>query len=292
MTGKVLFGIIAATAALGGLAYKNYRNYMPHITPLSKTVYPIETQKLAVRVNGRKIYAELLRPKGAEEKLPTVICSHGFGSSYRFIKQIIGRPLARSGYAAVVFDFCGGSNWSRSDLTMNDMSILTEKEDLLAVIDCVKTLPGTDPAKLYLFGESQGGMVSALAASSRRDEIRAMVLYYPAFCIPDDARRNFPDKAEIPEHPKVFSLPVSGKYVRDAWDIDVWSEIKAFDRPVLIIHGDSDEVVDVEYGRKGAQVYENAQYVELKGENHGFSGNGKKRAYEHAWQFLEADSCA
>lgn len=265
----------------------NYRRYMPKPIPLGNKKYKVVTRQITIPVNGKNIYGELLLPEGVSGKLPTVICSHGYGSSYKLCKLTIGKGLAMSGYAAYCFDFYGGSKKSKSGGSMLEMSIMTEKEELLAVIDYIKKLDVVDAENLYLFGESQGGMVSGITAVDRAADLKAMVLYYPAFCIPDDAHKKFADKEAIPEQTEVLNLPISRKYYLDAWDMDVFSYIPAFEKPVFIIHGDADTVVDVSYGRRAAEVYKNAEYVELPGEIHGFMGKGKKEAAKLTYQFLE-----
>lgn len=265
----------------------NYRRFMPKPIPLGSKKYKVVTRLITIPVNGKNIYGELLLPEGISGKLPTVICSHGYGSSYKLCKLTIGKGLAMSGYAAYCFDFYGGSKKSKSGGSMLEMSIMTEKEELLAVIDYIKKLDVVDAENLYLFGESQGGMVSGITAVDRTADLKAMVLYYPAFCIPDDAHKKFADKEVIPEQTEAFNLPISRKYYLDAWDLDVFSYIPAFEKPVFIIHGDADTVVDVSYGRRAADVYKNAEYVELPGEIHGFMGKGKKEAAKLTYQFLE-----
>lgn len=47
------------------------------------------------------------------------------------------------------------------------------------------------------------------------------------------------------------------------------------------------ELTYMSYGRKAAEVYKNAKYVELPGETHGFMGKGKKEAAKLTYQFLE-----
>lgn len=265
----------------------NYRRYMPKPIPLGNKKYKVVTRQITIPVNGKNIYGELLLPEGISGKLPTVICSHGYGSSYKLCKLTIGKGLAMSGYAAYCFDFYGGSKKSKSGGSMLEMSIMTEKEELLAVIDYIKKLDVVDAENLYLFGESQGGMVSGITAVDRAADLKAMVLYYPAFGIPDDAHKKFADKEAIPEQTEAFNLPISRKYYLDAWDLDVFSYIATFEKPVFVIHGDADTVVDVSYGRRAAEVYKNAEYMELPGEIHGFMGKGKKEAAKLTYQFLE-----
>lgn len=286
---KTVFIIFAVMAVFVVFSFWNYRRFMPKPVPLGEKRYKVLTKELCIPVNGKTLYGELLLPEGVKGKLPTVICCHGFGSSYKLCKTLVGKALAMSGYAAYCFDFYGGSKKSRSGGTMLEMSILTEKEELKAVIDFIKKQERVDDKNLFLFGESQGGMVSAITAADRGEDLKAMVLYYPAFCIPDDAHKKFQRKEDVPETTEAFNhLKVSGKYYKDAWDLDVYSYISSYEKPVFIIHGDNDTVVDVSYGRKAAKVYKNAVYTELPGEIHGFMGKGKLEAAKRTYQFLES----
>ena len=193
-----------------------------------------------------------------------------------------------SGLAAYCFDFYGGCKGGKSGGTMLEMSIFTERDDLSAVIENVKTLDVVDQENLFLLGESQGGCVTGITAPRCRNDVRAMVQYYPAFCIPDDARKRFASVSEIPATYKVFNRKVRRVYAEKLLDFDVWQEIVHYDRPVLIIHGDADKVVDVSYGRRAAEVYADAQLVCLPGEDHSFSGKGKLRAAKLAFDFFTA----
>ena len=248
----------------------------------------MEIQKLPIQAGEHTLYGELLLPKGKSGPLPTVICCPGFGASFQFCKKTIGMCLAMSGFAAYCFDFYGGCKGSKSGGTMLEMSIFTERDDLSAVIEHLKTLDVVDQENLFLLGESQGGCVVGITAPRHRDDIRAMVQYYPAFCIPDDARKRFASAAEIPETYKVFNRKIGRVYAEKLLDFDIYQEIAPYDRPVLIIHGDADKVVDVSYGRRAAEVYANAQFVCLPGEDHSFSGKGKLKAAKKAFDFFTA----
>ena len=103
-----------------------------------------------------------------------------------------------SGFAAYCFDFYSGCKGSKSGGTMLEMSVFTEQDDLSAVIENVKTLDVADQENLFLLGESQGGCVVGIAAPRHQDDIRAMVQYYPAYSIPDNARKRFASVSEIP----------------------------------------------------------------------------------------------
>lgn len=147
---------------------------------------PIEKIPFEIDSQGCKLRGFILRPKRAG-RLPAVIVSHGFASCTRDTKKY-ARVFADEGFAAVCFDFCMSGS-GRSTGSSLGMSVLTEKADLFNVLDYVKGLDYVDPARITLAGCSQGGLVSALAAAEQESEVERLVLYYPALCIPDDARR-------------------------------------------------------------------------------------------------------
>lgn len=97
--------------------------------------------------------------------------------------------LAKEGYLAFTYDFCGGALLGKSDGEFSDMSIHTEQDDLKAVIAYVETLSYVDIHRLILLGASQGGFVSCLVSSEYQERIHKLILLYPALCIPDDARK-------------------------------------------------------------------------------------------------------
>ena len=125
--------------------------------------------------------------RGEGENLPVCVVSHGFMANMASVRQY-AVAAAGLGFAAYIFDFCGGCLEGKSDGKMTDMTVLTEVEDLLAVVEYAKSVPGNDRTRVSLIGASQGGFVSALLAARLGKEIRRLVLLYPALCIPDDAR--------------------------------------------------------------------------------------------------------
>ena len=128
------------------------------------------------------IYGVVHIPSGTEERMPVVIMSHELGATLDRVKGY-GEALTKEGYVTVCFDFSGGGWESRSDGEMLDMSVLTEKADLEAVLEEVKQWDFVDTGSIYLMGNSQGGFVTALTAAEHREEIRAVILIYPALCI-------------------------------------------------------------------------------------------------------------
>ena len=249
-------------------------------------VYDYETEEQYVDNHGQQIYGVLYRPVGAEGPLPAVIFSHGYGGS-----NSTGAPyaaeLAQRGMLVYCFDFRGGSNSSRSDGSPLDMTIFTEQSDVEAVLAWFHSLDEVDPDRIVLMGTSQGGMVSAMTGAEHPEEIRGLVLLYPAFCIPDNARDRFPTQADIPDSTSFFSwLTVGRPYVEAVWDYDVYEAISTYESDVLILHGDQDRIVDLSYSQRALEVYPSAQLEVIAGAGHGFSGSSFELAMEYIVAYL------
>ena len=52
-------------------------------------------------------------------------------------------------------------------------------------------MENVDSDQLFIQGESQGGFVGAYVAAQIPEKIKGLILWYPAFVIPDDAKRRF-----------------------------------------------------------------------------------------------------
>ena len=170
---------------------------------------------------------------------------------------------------------------STSDGTMLEMTVLTEADDLEAVMDTVMELPYVDRHSLYLQGESQGGLVSAIVGVRRKEDVKGLILWYPAFVIPDDSKRRFGTGDT-----NVFGYEISADYDRVAKDIDVSELQRSFGKPVLIIHGNKDDVVPIEYSRMAAANYGYATLKEVKGAGHGFDGKDSDDARDMSIEFV------
>lgn len=248
------------------------------------------TMKLfSIQSNGNTLRGIILKPKNTERKNKTVIVSHGFSSNMA-ITFGYAKTFTEAGYIAVLFDFCM-SGFGISSGKSTGMSVITEKENLLDLIDYIKTLDFVDANNIALAGCSQGGLVSALAAAEREDDISQLFLYYPALCIPDDARRGHmisakfnPDK--IPDTFYAITIKLSKKYATDVVCLDPYKQICTFSKPVLIVHGIEDKLVKIEYSKKAQKKYPNCTLIEVHGD-HGFIIKGFKAGKKATLNYLK-----
>lgn len=218
--------------------------------------------------------------------LPTVVFSHGFngrGEDYEQAAELV----TEKGINAVYFDFCGGSRVPNETFPSTEMNLDTEKEDLRAVIEYV--LKNLEVESLYLFGASHGGLITALLAEEKEieDKTEGIVLQYPAFCVPDDWRKRFPKKEDIPEVQDLWGIKLGRQYFEWIHDFDVFRHIGRYSKPVLIMHGDKDEIVPISYSERAAALYPNAEYVPFPGEGHGFGRESGERMLELLLRFMD-----
>ena len=238
--------------------------------------------------DGLTIRGHLYR--AAEGTLPPVILCHGFGAD-ETSNRVYAEELAKQGYAAYAFDFCGGGRRTKSDGSTAEMTVFTEIKDLRSVMDYVKQQPDIDASRLTLLGCSQGGAVCAMTAKLYPDEIWKLVLFYPALCIPDDARvgkmlfARF-DPKNLPPILCRFPMKLGACYASSVMEMDIFNEIGGFNGPVMLIHGTKDKVVDISYSNKASTLYPNCTYYVLEKAGHGFRGKRDREAIGALRMFL------
>ena len=222
--------------------------------------------------NGR-IFCETVCPECIREGAPLVVISHGLGLTHRSVMEY-AIPLAESGYPCVVFDFCNANPHSRSGCDTTKVSIQTEIADLCSVLGASLLLPCAANRKVVLMGQSLGGAASAVVAARRQDVVEGLILLFPAFSIADEARRRFGSEEAIPDTFMKWGTFLAGKVLaRDAMKMDFDASIREFRGDVLILHGDADTRVPIEYSRRAVSLYRNAQLVVVPGSDHRFVGD-------------------
>ena len=230
------------------------------------------------------LYGIIATPENYSDKLPTIILSHGMNMTQEKMAWL-ARKLAKEGIASIRYDFWGGSPNGKSGGTAKDGTLLTEKEDLLAVFDYTKSLDFVNTDRLFLLGESMGGCVTAITAPDIQEGLAGIVLEYPALMIPRDVQQQFSTLADIPaEMPS--NSPKVRQYYLDAHDIDIFQYMKTFTKDVVIVHGDKDEAVDIAYSEEALGYYPSAKLVTLPGEGHGFSRNGEYQLFQATMEFI------
>ncbi|MBR0408913.1 MAG: alpha/beta fold hydrolase [Clostridia bacterium] len=220
--------------------------------------------------DGIRLNAKLDMPTPAEGKRPLVIIIHGFtGHMEERHIVAVSQMLNGIGFATLRVDMYGHGN---SDGKFENHTLYKWLNNALTVIDYARKLDFV--TDLYLCGHSQGGMTVMLAGAMKRDVIKGIIPLSPAWMIPEAARKGtLLGLSFAPDHipdtlPAWGGRVLSGNYVRIAQTIRVEDAIDRYDGPVLIVHGDRDEAVPVEYGVKAANRYKQCKLVLIPGDTH------------------------
>ena len=246
----------------------------------------IEERELWVSRDDMRIYGVLYLPEGAsaDHPRPVVICSHILGGSHVNSGRY-AREMAKMGYLAYAFDFCGGSAHSLSSGKTTDHSIKTQAADLSAVLVVIESLPELDRQNIFLFGQSQGGAVSAMVAAERPDEVAGLVLLYPAFIIHGLAGEMFGTPENAPDTYRLW-IDLGHVYAVDAIEYDFYEHIGNYTGPVLMFQGTDDALEPKQYTDKAAEIYDNVDYEVLEGAGHGFKGAVRQHVIERVNEFV------
>lgn len=245
-------------------------------------MYEFTTREMHIAANGRTVFGRIWAPV-TEEKRPAIIFSHGYNGCHSdFAAEC--EFFAGQGFLCCSIDFCGGSTRSRSSGKSTDMTLFTERDDLLAVYDHIAALAEADESAVFLLGGSQGGLVTAMAAEER--PARGMILYFPAFSIPDNWRGRFGPVEAIPETHEFWGLTLGRGFFASMHDFSPFDCIGGYAGPVLILQGDQDGIIPVSVAQRAADRYANAELVILPGEGHGFTPDGLRSVMARTLRML------
>lgn len=230
---------------------------------------PIQ-ERITVTDDGIRLVGILERPSA--EPGPLMLVLHGFTSAKDRPHTIAAcEAMREAGFATLRFDLYGHGE---SGGEFREHTLDKWVSNTLAMIDYAEGLDFV--TELWLSGHSQGGLTAALAAGKEPERVMGLILRAPAFMIPRCAREGNMlgvrfDPDHIPEaFPTIKGLTLEAGYVRSAQAIHVEDAIDAFSGPVLLLHGEADDVVPLRDVAAAAERYRNCRLELIPGETHHF----------------------
>ena len=197
--------------------------------------------------NARQLHAWLIRAPQQEQgkPQPAVVVVHGWGGNAALMLPL-ARPLHEAGFAALFIDTrCHGASDDDSFTSLPRFA-----EDAEHAFAWLAAQPGIDPQRIALLGHSVGAG-AVLFAASRTPQVAA-VISIAAFSHPAAMMRRLLATKRLPERPL-------GRYILDYVqkaidhrfdDIAPLTTIARIRRPVLLVHGENDEVVPIDEARQ------------------------------------------
>ena len=230
----------------------------------------MENREFYIDHDKIRLHAKLDFPADQKEKYPLLIIEHGY-TGHMEERHLIGLAKAANdiGFASLRIELYGHG---LSDGEFRNHTVLKWFEEMLTVVDYAASLDFV--SDIYLAGHSQGGLTAILTAAAEPDRIKALIPLAPAIIIRDAALEgsnfgvNF-DPKHIPEEIVMDEVhTLSGDYFRTAQLLPVEEAIRRYDRPVLIVHSDTDESVPVSYAEWAARLYKDCTLKIIEGDTH------------------------
>lgn len=196
------------------------------------------------KVRIQEIPAIIFRPREVKERIPTVIFYHGW-SSNKELQRIRGFILASAGYQAVIPDAV--YHGERNPLTQYDNEAAIEYfwDIIFNNIEEYGTIAresalkyNADAERIAVMGNSMGGFTAG-GIFTHNKNIKALIVLNGS-C----GWESFNENIDVSSSEKI---EIIRKKVRDMNPMNNLNLLK--DRPVLMLHGDSDIIVPVDSQR-------------------------------------------
>ena len=207
-------------------------------------------------IGTQRVVGDIHLPGNFTEPFPCIICSHGYKSHRNSEKYFqIGHRFPLEGIAVFRFDHRGALS-GESDGEFEHTTLPKRVEDLLAAMDALSKVREIDSRRLGLLGSSLGGLDVLIAES---EKVKAKVIIATPFAFPqpsEEMKRSFAEKGY---YEYADGSRINTEFYEDFKRYGLKEEVKQVSCPLLIIHGDLDELVPrhhakVLYQTAGAQI--------------------------------------
>lgn len=222
-------------------------------------------------------YCEIPTPKGvmrgffhkpSQDKHPVCLIFHGFtgqktGTKFCYVQ--LARMLEAKGIATFRFDFLGSGE---SDGNFVDMTFQDELSCARVILE--ETLKMENCTEIYVLGHSMGGAVASELAKLYPQQIKKMVLWAPAFNLPDALLylTGQVERAKTYDH---SGYEIGDEFVEDILNRNFYEHLDTYQNELLIIHGTADTTVPYDISQRYLQgFHQGTKFVAIENGNHNF----------------------
>lgn len=252
------------------------------VDPTPVGTYPVVTQIVQVQLDGTAVAAQLTKPVGAPGSLAGVVFVHGAGTG-KFSKafRAQARALASAGIVAMV------PNKRLDTYSTRHRNYEAMAGDYARSVDLLRRTPGVDPARVGVYGESEGDWIAPVMTA--RDPTLAFAALISAPVVPPREQAAFAAgsylrNTGVPQGvfraiPRAVGMSFPGGEFEYA-DFDVAPFQRRTTQPVFIGYGTRDASVPTVQGAQqiiaDLAVAGNVRYTlrYYQGADHGIRVNG------------------
>lgn len=245
------------------------------------------------KVYIKDIPAIILTPKDKNDDMATIILYHGW-SSCKENQRIRGFILASAGYRVVIADAInhGERNaFSEYGLDKGDemwTTVFNSIDEWDLLVDGLIDKYGIDKDKIGLIGNSMGG-ITAGGIYTENKNIRVLVVLNGSMAW-ENTNNIIKDTINITMTEKLKGIEKRIKRIDPIKNIDL-----LVDRPIMLLHGDSDEIVSVDSERlffneinSRYKDKRKIKFIEYEGLNHLVTTNMMEESIVFFNQYLKS----
>ncbi len=249
----------------------------------------MDIKKISWKSDGVDIFGELYFPESQSPPFPALIVCHGIPAKTKSPDDrgypLLAERFCREGFLVLIFNFRGAG------LSGGNFDLRGWARDLEGGLDQVRARPEADPRRVFAMGFSGGAAVSICVAARRKEIAGVVSCASPADLLDlatgtglEDFLRHAREVGIIRDPGFPPSLEEWKKGFEEVKPADCIHQIPP--RPLLLVHGTSDDVVDVSHAhRLYEKVKGRAELFLIEGGGHRLRVD--ERAVEKALSWLK-----
>lgn len=204
--------------------------------------YEVATSIVQVELAGATIEARISEPVGAEGPRPGLVFVHGAGTGryeIAFVEQ--AEALASAGVVTMV------PNKRLDTYTTRNRSYVTMANDYLRSVELLRRLPGVDPDRVGVYGESEGAWIVPVMAADNPSVAFTVLVAAPvvpprqqaAFAVDSYLRNTGVPVEVLTAIPRIVGMEFPGGGF-DYVDFDAQPFQQRMRQPMLAVYGTGD----------------------------------------------------